>query len=98
MIIFYVALGYIALMSIITGILYASDKKKAKKGARRIPEKVLLLTSFCGGAIGGFLTMQIVRHKTKAEHWYFTVVNLLGILWQVAALVVIFIFRDKMPL
>ena len=98
MIIFYIVLGYIALMSIITGIAYAADKKKAKSGARRTPEKVLLLLSFFGGAIGGFLTMQIVRHKTKAEHWYFTVVNLLGILWQVAALVVIFIFRAKMPL
>ena len=98
MVIFYIALGYFALMSIITGAAYAADKKKAKKGVRRTPEKVLLLLSFCGGAIGGFLTMQIVRHKTKAEHWYFTVVNLLGIMWQVAALVLIFVFRDKMPI
>ena len=98
MIIFYIALGYFALMSIITGCMYAADKKKAKKGSRRTPEKVLLLMSFLGGAVGGFATMQIVRHKTKAEHWYFTVVNILGILWQVAALVVIFVFRDKMPI
>lgn len=98
MIIFYIVLAYFALMSVITGCMYAADKKKAVKGSRRTPEKVLLLMSFFGGAVGGFLTMQIVRHKTKAEHWYFTVVNLLGIAWQVAALVLIFIFRAKMPL
>jgi len=93
MILFYIALGFFALMSIVTFALYASDKKKAKKGDRRIPERTLLLCSFFGGAIGGFLAMQIKRHKTKAEHWYFTVVNLLGIAWQVAALVLLFIFK-----
>lgn len=93
MLLFYVALAYFALMSIVTGIAYAADKKKALKGKRRTPEKVLLLLSFLGGAVGGFVTMQVVRHKTKAEHWYFTVVNLLGILWQVAALVLLFVFK-----
>lgn len=93
MILFYVALGYFVVMSVITFAAYAADKKKAVKGRRRTPEKVLLLLSFLGGAIGGFAAMQIVRHKTKAEHWYFTVVNLLGIAWQVAALVLLAIFK-----
>lgn len=93
MISFFIALAFFVVMSIITFALYASDKKKAKQGARRIPEKTLLLFSFFGGAIGGFLAMQIKRHKTKAEHWYFTVVNILGIAWQLAALVVLFIFK-----
>ena len=85
--------AFLAIMSVITFALYSSDKKKAKQGQRRIPEKTLLLFSFFGGAIGGFLAMQIKRHKTKAEHWYFTVVNLLGVAWQVAVLVVLLIFR-----
>jgi len=93
MIAFYIVLGYLAAMSVVTGCLYAADKHKAVKGARRIPEKVLLLMSFLGGAVGGFVTMQIVRHKTKAEHWYFTVVNLLGILWQAAAVVLLLIYK-----
>ena len=93
MIIFYIALGYFALMSVITGCMYAADKNKAKKGARRTPEKVLLLMSFLGGAVGGFAAMQLVRHKTKAEHWCFTVVNVLGILWQAAVLVVLFVCK-----
>ena len=93
MIVFYIAIAFFGLMSIITFGLYASDKSKAKNGARRIPEKVLLLMSFFGGAIGGFSAMLLVRHKTKAEHWYFTVVNLLGIAWQVAVIVLLLIYK-----
>ena len=93
MLLFYIAIGYFALMSIVTFALYAADKHKATTGAWRIPEKVLLLMSFLGGAIGGFLAMQLVRHKTKAEHWYFTVVNLLGIAWQVAAAILLLVYK-----
>ena len=93
MISFYAALAIFFVLSVITFALYASDKKKAIEGQRRIPEKTLLLFSFFGGAIGGFTAMQVKRHKTKAEHWYFTAVNLLGIIWQVAALVALFIFK-----
>jgi uncharacterized membrane protein YsdA (DUF1294 family) len=50
---------------------------------------VLLLSSFLGGAFGGYLAMILFRHKTKGEHWYFTTVNLLGIILHVAALVVL---------
>lgn len=72
---------FIGVMSIITYCLYASDKKKARRGEWRVPEKTLLLFSFFGGAVGGLLAMYMVRHKTK--HWYFPVINLLGIVWQV---------------
>ena len=74
----------LALLSVITYCLYGADKKKAKRGEWRIPEKVLLGFSFFGGGIGGYLAMQIFRHKTK--HWYFHAVNLIGLLWQVALL------------
>lgn len=83
---------YIALASIITFILYYSDKQKAKKQAYRIPEKSLLLLSFFGGAIGGFAAMQIFRHKTRREHWYFTAVNLVGIVLHIALGVILYIY------
>ena len=76
--------GYLIVLSLITFIAYGVDKRKAKKGKWRISEKSLLSLSFFGGAIGGVLGMKQFRHKTK--HWYFTVVNVLGILWQVALL------------
>lgn len=76
---------YIAVCSLITFALYAVDKKKAQKDAWRIPEKVLLGFSFLGGGIGGYAAMRICRHKTK--HWYFHVVNVAGIVWQVMLMV-----------
>ena len=85
---------YLILMSLITFILYHSDKKKAKKGKMRIPEKVLLLFSFFGGAFGGYPAMLIFRHKTTGEHWYFTFVNILGIIIHTTLIVLIyFVFK-----
>ena len=51
--------GYLFLLSVITFFTYQADKNKAKKGNWRVPEKVLLLMSFFGGAFGGFLAMKI---------------------------------------
>ena len=81
--------GYLILLSFVTFFMYLTDKKKAEKGKWRIPEKVLLLSSFLGGAFGGYPAMILFRHKTKGEHWYFTAVNLLGIILHVTALVVL---------
>ena len=64
-------------MSLITFIVYAIDKNKArKKGARRISEATLLTLSVLGGCYGGYLAMIIKHHKTK--HWYFVLTNILG--------------------
>ena len=89
---FIIYIAYLAVLSVITFFMYGNDKRKAKKGKWRTPEKVLLLSSFLGGAYGGFLGMQLFRHKTTMEHWYFTVVNLLGILLHTAAIVCIVVF------
>ena len=75
---------YAAVMSLIGLILYGADKARAKRGAWRIPEKVLLGVCFFGGAVGGLLGMIFFRHKTR--HWYFWAVNLVGLLWQIAVL------------
>jgi uncharacterized membrane protein YsdA (DUF1294 family) len=68
-------------LSVITFFMYGVDKFKAQRGKWRISEKALLISSFIGGAVGGFLAMQLFRHKTK--HWYFNVVNILGLMWQI---------------
>lgn len=85
-------LGYLVLLSIITFIAYHSDKQKAKKGSYRTKEKTLLLLSFLGGAFGGYPAMLIFRHKTKGEHWYFTFVNILGILVHVGLFISLLLF------
>ena len=81
--------SWLVLLSIITFIAYGVDKNKAKKGKYRTKEKTLLCLSFFGGAFGGFPAMLIFRHKTKAEHWYFTAVNILGIVLHTAAMLII---------
>lgn len=75
----------LSLTSLLTFCLYVADKNKAKKGKWRIPESSLLGFSLLGGGLGGYLAMFAVRHKTK--HWYFHVVNWLGIAWQVGLLI-----------
>lgn len=72
----------LAVISAVAFVLYGADKGRAKRGAWRIPEKVLLGFSFFGGAPGGILGMLAFRHKTR--HWYFWAINLLGIAWQAA--------------
>ena len=41
------------------------DKKKAKKGAWRIPEKTLFIVTALGGGIGTIAGMYAFRHKTQ---------------------------------
>ena len=82
--------AFIVLMSLLSIILYAGDKKKAKKGAWRTPESVLLGFGFFGGAIGALIAMKSFRHKTK--HWYFWAVNILGLLWQIALPILAYVY------
>jgi len=86
--------AYLVLLSLITFIAYGVDKKKAEKGKWRTKEKTLLLLSFFGGAFGGYPAMLVFRHKTKAEHWYFTAVNLLGLAIHITLMILlIFVFN-----
>ena len=41
------------------------DKRKAKKGAWRIPEKTLFIVTALGGGIGTIAGMYTFRHKTQ---------------------------------
>ncbi len=66
---FYYYAAYVALMSILDMILMCKDKIAARQRKRRISERALLTCAAFGGALGGFLAMYLVRHKTK--HWYF---------------------------
>ncbi len=57
---------YFIVISAITAIITVYDKLAAKLLPRmRIPEKVLLITGFIGGAAAEFITMKIIRHKTR---------------------------------
>lgn len=45
------------------------DKLAAKHKKARIPEKVLFLVSLCGGSLAMYVTMLVIRHKTKHKRF-----------------------------
>lgn len=54
-----------AIINIAAGAAAIADKKKAIKSHRRISEKTLMLLGLFGGALGEYITMLKIRHKTK---------------------------------
>ncbi len=66
-------LPYILIISVISIVVCIYDKKISKKNRveLRTPEKTLLLLSALGGSVAMFVTMLLIRHKTK--HFKFMV-------------------------
>ena len=66
-------IAYIAIISLVSVIVCIYDKKISKKNRveLRTPEKSLLILSALGGSVAMFITMLIIRHKTK--HFKFMV-------------------------
>lgn len=65
------ALAALAALNLLSFGLMAYDKRCAKAGRRRVPEKTLFLAAACFGGLGGVLGMTLCHHKTR--HWYFRV-------------------------
>lgn len=63
----HIALIYFALINLLGAIVNIVDKVKAKLDKYRIPEKVLWCIGIAGGAFGSYVTMQIIRHKTRKK-------------------------------
>ena len=74
----------VVIMNVVSFFLMARDKRLARRGRRRIPEKVLFLSALFFGALGGTAAMWIFRHKTK--HWYFRLFFPLLVIIQAAVL------------
>ena len=82
------ALGYLALSSLVSIIVCIYDKIAAKHNPKhRTRERTLLLLSAIGGSVAMLATMLIIRHKTK--HAKFMVGIPVIIVLQVAAIVAI---------
>lgn len=64
-----VLLVWLVVINLLTFIVYGADKRRARKGKWRVPEKTLFLLPLLGGSIGALLGMRVFHHKTK--HWYF---------------------------
>ena len=80
----------LALINVVTFLVYGGDKRRAKRpGARRIPEKTLLLMAALGGSPGALAGMRVFHHKTR--HWYFKFGIPAILLCQIAAGVFVYV-------
>lgn len=61
--------AYIFIVNLIGFAIMGIDKRKAVKGAFRIPEATLFVVALIGGSIGSLCGMYTFRHKTRK--WYF---------------------------
>lgn len=66
-----IVIAALAALNLFSFGLMAYDKRCARAGRRRVPEKTLFLAAACFGGLGGVLGMRLCRHKTK--HRYFRV-------------------------
>lgn len=78
----YTIVIYLIVINIMAFLAYGIDKQRAKRDVWRIPEAILLLLAFLGGALGAFVGMRVFRHKTKHRKFRF-LVPLLLVLWIV---------------
>ena len=62
-----ILLAYLGIVSLISIIVCIYDKKISKRGnvRLRVPEKSLFLWSLLGGSVAMYITMRLIRHKTK---------------------------------
>ena len=60
---------YLLAINIAAFSVYGADKRKARSGRWRVPEKTLFLLALLGGSAGAWLGMKCFHHKTRK--WYF---------------------------
>ena len=71
-------LGYYPIINNAAGYLIKCvDKLLAKKEARRVPERTLLLIAAIGGSLGSLLGMRVAHHISRKAMFFFLVPLLL---------------------
>ena len=61
----YVVVAILAVMNLLSLVMYVRDKNKAKKGKWRTPEATLVALAWLFGSVGALIGMYGFRHKTK---------------------------------
>ena len=77
---------WVLTLSIVTLLFYGYDKLQAKRGAWRVPERVLHVLGLAGGFLGGWLGMIVFRHKKNKPVFRLwlavaTILHVGGYLW-----------------
>ena len=61
----YAFLLYYAIVAVISMVITIHDKNSAKRGRWRVSEAMLMGIGLIGGALPMYVTMKLIRHKTK---------------------------------
>ena len=70
-----ILLSCLLFFNLLCFMLFASDKRKAQRGQRRIAEKTLHLATLPGAAPGAWAAILLLHHKNrKAAFWSITLV------------------------
>ena len=80
-------LGWVLLSSLIAFAAHGLDKRAARLGRRRTPERTLHLLELIGGWPGALLAMKVFRHKTRKAS-YFLVTALIVVVWIAVGMLV----------
>lgn len=80
---------YLVIINALAFLFMLTDKIKAKKNRWRIPEKTLLGLCAIGGSLGGYIAMQLFRHKTKHPQFSIGIPVMLAV--HVILLVILFV-------
>lgn len=56
---------YLCIINALGFTLMLTDKRKSRRGARRIRERTLLGVAALGGSVGALAGMYLFRHKTR---------------------------------
>ena len=77
---------YLLVINIFGFFIMWLDKRKAKKGSWRIPEKTLFIVTALGGGIGTIAGMYTFRHKTQKLNFvigfpFITILEIIAIVY-----------------
>lgn len=87
-----IILIYFIVINITSAIVTVLDKFKAKHGKWRIPEKTLFILSAVGGAVGMYITMHLIHHKTKKMKF---MVGIPAIFFSELLIVLVLLFKFR---
>jgi len=80
---------YLLGINLLTFIIFASDKRMARKKMYRVSEKTSLLLALFGVSFGAWLAQKLFRHKVKKSG--FRLRFLMIVILQIAAVVFYFL-------
>lgn len=61
---YFLTITHLISLNLLTFIAYGWDKRQAKYGLWRVPEKTLHALAFMGGTLGAYIGSRVFRHKT----------------------------------